>query len=342
MIYVCVPARDEARTVGPLLWKVRKVFGEFDREFRLVVFDDGSTDDTREVLQRYVGILPLTVLSSDTPVGYGAAVDRLLRHVVEVAPYPKRDAAVVLQADFSESPEYLVDLVKTLEGGADVVASSIDVRGDETLPKPRVWGRRLAPLALGRAWRTAPVEDPLSGMRAYRTIVLKKAMRDGDAPLCDAHVPWVANLQVLHRVVGYARRVDDTPIRLRYPLPARESRFRAWPALKALLSRRGTRWPEVDSEGGKRSSKSGGDRKASKPKPKSDSGPKSKSKDEGRETVAVAAGAADDASSPAPDRDGAAESGQGARRSGRRRGGRGRGRRKGSGGGGERTPENGS
>lgn len=255
MIYVCVPARDEARTVGPLLWKVRKVFGEFGREFRLVAFDDASSDDTREVLERYTSVLPLTILSSETPIGYGAAVDRMLRHVVEVAPYPKRDAAVVLQGDFSENPDFLVDLVKTLEGGIDIVASSVDAVGDEELPKPRVWGRRLAPWALGGAWRNAPVEDPVSGLRAYRIIVLKKALRESDAPLCASPDPWVASLELLRRTVAFARRIEDTPIRLRYPLPSRGSRFRAWPTLKALFRERGGSWPAVDEAGEKKRKK---------------------------------------------------------------------------------------
>ena len=85
MIYVCIPSRNEATTLGPLLWKVQKVFRAFGREFRLVVLDDGSDDDTGEVLGRYEGKLPLDVLRNPTPLGYGASVDRLLRHVGEVA-----------------------------------------------------------------------------------------------------------------------------------------------------------------------------------------------------------------------------------------------------------------
>lgn len=242
MIYVCIPARNEAATIGPLLWKVRRVLRDFGREFHLVVFDDGSSDDTREVLGRYHNKLPLTVLGEGSAVGYGAAVNRLLGHVLETSDYPKRDAAVVLQGDLTEDPEYVVDLVKAIEGGADIVAGSAGDTGAE-VPKSFRWGRRLAPLVLGSAYRTAPVDDPLCGLRAYRVIVLKKATREDDAPFCSATEPWVANVELLRRLVGFARRVETVPLTIRYQLLARESRFRAWPTLKRLFSLRSGGWP---------------------------------------------------------------------------------------------------
>ena len=71
MIYLCIPAHNEASTVGVLLWKIRNVLGEFGRDYRIVVHDDASSDETPEVLQRYRRSLPLTVLRSDEHLGYG-------------------------------------------------------------------------------------------------------------------------------------------------------------------------------------------------------------------------------------------------------------------------------
>lgn len=242
MIHVCIPAHDEATTLGPVLWKVRTVMRDFGREFRIVVLDDGSSDDTAAVLERYEEVLPLTVLRTDVPVGYGAAVDRLLRHVVDTADYAKRDAAIVLQADLTDDPADLVDLVKAIEGGADIVAGTSRSPVPED-PKPLRWGRRLAPWVLGTAWRTSPVGDPLCGLRAYRVIVLKKAVREGGAALASAPEPWAANLELLNRVIGFARRVETMALAPRYHLLHRESRFRAVPVLRRLLGLRSTRWP---------------------------------------------------------------------------------------------------
>jgi len=50
VLYICIPAYNEAQTVGVLLWRIRKVFQEYSREYEILVFDDGSTDDTAETL----------------------------------------------------------------------------------------------------------------------------------------------------------------------------------------------------------------------------------------------------------------------------------------------------
>lgn len=245
MIHVCIPTRNESTTLGPLLWKVRRVFGSLGRDFRLLVFDDASSDDTAEVLARYGSTLPLTVIRSESPVGYGVAVDRLLRRAVEDSDYPKRDAALVVQADFTDDLDRLEDLVKTLEGGADIVAGSVREWSPDTTPKAVAWARRLAPWVLGPALRGAPA-DPLTGFRAYRLIVVSKALRDDDAPIASSDEPWVANLETLHRLAPEARRIEEIDVRMRYERHARESRFRAPRALKALFTCRGRRWSAVE------------------------------------------------------------------------------------------------
>ncbi|MDH5235475.1 MAG: glycosyltransferase, partial [Gemmatimonadota bacterium] len=62
MIYICIPSHDEAPTVGVLLWRIRKVFQEYTREYEVLVYDDASTDTTRDVLAPYAKAMPLTVL----------------------------------------------------------------------------------------------------------------------------------------------------------------------------------------------------------------------------------------------------------------------------------------
>jgi len=239
LIYVCIPAHDEAATVGVLLWKTRKVMAEFDRDYRVVVLDDGSSDDTRDVLNRYKKTLPLTVFHSDERVGYGRSVERLLRYVVTQAAYPKRDCAVVLQGDFTEDPADLVSLVKVLEGGADVVAAVPDA-GSGPVPRGMRLARWAARRVMGGAYKKAPVSDPLTGLRAYRIIVLKKAFRE--SPEKDSLVKsdgWAANVELLAAVAPHARQISEAASALRYDLQVRPSRFDPWRAFRSLVRFRG-------------------------------------------------------------------------------------------------------
>jgi len=243
VIYVCVPAHNESDTIGVLLWKVGKVLGEFDRDYRIVVHDDASSDGTDEVLGRYRRSLPLTVLKSDEQLGYSGSVEKLLRWVVKKAPYPKRDCAVVLQGDFTENPEDIVGLVKVLEGGADIVAGAVDPEADDLPRGPRLV-RRFARTFLRGVFGNAPVSDPLSGLRAYRVIVLRKALRD--LPEATRFVEtdgWASNVELLGRLAPHARRIAESPLALRYDLQTRESRFQAWRTFFSLARlRAGNLW----------------------------------------------------------------------------------------------------
>src|SRR3989475_9073856 len=79
MIYVCVPAHNEARTVCLVLWKVRQVFTAFPRQYQLLVADDGSSDGTGVVLASYAKVLPLTVVTHRERQGYAKSLEELLR-----------------------------------------------------------------------------------------------------------------------------------------------------------------------------------------------------------------------------------------------------------------------
>lgn len=247
MIYITIPVHNEESTIGVLLWKIRNVMGEFGRDYEILVLDDASTDGTTEALRRYRRSLPLRVFPSDTRLGYAGALEVLIRKAVERAPYPKRDAIVTLQGDFTEHPENLVPLVKTLEGGADVVAGGLSaIQGGA--PFPFRLARWAAPRILKSTLKDCPVSDPFSSLRIYRVIVLKKALRDlGDAPLIKMS-GWAGNVELLDLAVHHARRVEEISLGLRYDIRTRKSRFRTLPTLRALNRLRGkVDWvPEKD------------------------------------------------------------------------------------------------
>ena len=247
LIYVCIPAHNEERTIGVLLWKIRKVMREFGRDYEVLVLNDASTDGTAEALDRYRRVLPLRVLEEKQGVGYPGAVQRLLREALKRTNYPKRDAAVLLQADFTESPDYIVPLIKSVEGGADIVAGVVE-RSEHPVPRPVRMARRFAPWVLGSAMRGAPVSDPLSGFRAYRLIVLKKALADFNGKPFLTTDGWASNVELLGLVAPHARRIVEAPLTLRYDADGRPSRLNAVRTLRGLLRVRRERWERPAKE----------------------------------------------------------------------------------------------
>ena len=230
MLYLCIPSHDEAPTVGLLLWKIRKTFDAFPREYQILVADDGSSDTTSEILEPYTKALPLTVIRHGERRGYARTLEELLRLAVDRTDRPKRDAAIVLHADFTHGPEYLPEIVKRLESGADMVIGQATVTGE-----PRRAARLVRKYArwLLRGVQVSGVRDIVSGYGAFRLFCLRNALKEKEGPLLTAE-GWAANAELIGRVARHARRIETVEVIERHDLRQRPSRIDPWPLARQL------------------------------------------------------------------------------------------------------------
>lgn len=225
MLYICIPAYNEAPTVGLLLWRIRKVFERYPREYEILVLDDGSTDGTAATLAPYREVLPLTVLRHSERRGYAAAVETLLRAVAQRTRYPRRDAAILMQADFTDQPEHLPEFIKRHEGGADLVVAE-QTATPATAPVPVRRLRRLGRWLVRPSIRVSGVSDPLGSYRLMRISVVRDLLKDcGEAQLLKSD-GWAANVEILAKAARFARRIEVMPLEARYDLRPRATRVR--------------------------------------------------------------------------------------------------------------------
>jgi glycosyltransferase involved in cell wall biosynthesis len=223
MLYICIPAHNEGNTIGLLLWRIRKVFQAYSREYEILVHDDGSTDGTAETLAPYAEIAPLTILRGDRTKGYAFALDALAREASRRTRYPRRDAMVVMQGDFTDQPEQLPELIKRFEGGADIVIGE-RVPGREPPEVRRL--RQLAPWALRFSVGLGGVSDPFGSYRLFRISLIRELLKtEPEKPLASGY-GWAANLELLLATIPLARRVERLDVVPRYDLRVRPTRIR--------------------------------------------------------------------------------------------------------------------
>jgi glycosyltransferase involved in cell wall biosynthesis len=231
MLYICIPAHDEGTTIGLLLWRIRKVFQGYSREYEILVYDDASSDGTAEILAPYADVIPLTVLRGEKRMGYAHALDMLAREASKRTKYPRRDGMIVMQADFTDQPENLPELIKRFEGGADIVLAERPAADEPTQVKRL---RQLGPWAIRFSIGVEGIRDPFASLRLIRISIVREILKTSpDKPLVIGD-GWGANVSLLLSTLPLARRVEKVEVAPRYDLRVRSSRIRPFSDALAL------------------------------------------------------------------------------------------------------------
>jgi glycosyltransferase involved in cell wall biosynthesis len=167
-----VPAYNEAATIAEVLERVEAL--ELDKQ--VIVVDDGSSDDTPAILERWQDGHAGRIVLRQPNRGKGAAIRAAIPHV-------DGDIALIQDADMEYDPADVPALIEPIERGvADVVFGS-RLTGGRPQRAYLFWhlvGNRFLSLVTNVLYNTT-LHDMETGYKAFRADVLRSlALRQDD------------------------------------------------------------------------------------------------------------------------------------------------------------------
>jgi len=215
MVIITLPAYNEARTLPALLGAIRQSMQENGIEYRVVIVNDGSTDDTAAVANSLAGEMPITVIEHGENRGLGEAIRTGLLGALEGA--DPRDIIVTMDSDNTHTPGLIARMVRGIREGNDVVIASRYRQGANIRGVPRY--RRIlsfaARIIFGLVFPTPNVRDFTCGFRAYRAEMLARAFDEyGDEFVAQSGFSCMVDILLKLRRMGAI--MSEVPLILRY------------------------------------------------------------------------------------------------------------------------------
>lgn len=200
VLSVIIPARNESENLPICINKIREKLRQETIKYEIIVIDDGSTDNTREIMkdfsQKDKSILCFTNTKEN---GFGRAVRLGLEKF-------NGDAVAIMMADSSDSPNDLVTYWHILQQGNDCVFGSRFMKGSMVIdyPKFKLILNRLVNTAIRFAFRIR-CNDITNAFKMYRREVI-----EGCRPLISPHFNLTVEIPLKAIIRGYNWKI--TPI----------------------------------------------------------------------------------------------------------------------------------
>ena len=198
-VSVIVPTLNEADNIEPLLSRILQCNSHANFSMEVIIVDDGSTDGTPGLVQKWQQDHPVRLLSREGKRGLAGAI-------LTGAKIARGNIVVVMDADLSHPPEAIPELARPIMAGThDMVIGSRYMPGGST-PGWSPLRRAFSLLATFLAWPLADVRDPLSGFFAIHRKYLARVKED--------LAGFKIGLELLVRG-GESLRVTEIPIEFR-------------------------------------------------------------------------------------------------------------------------------
>ncbi len=234
MIYIILPIYNEADVIGKLLEKIDNEMKKNSYEYKIIAINDGSTDNTINVIRLYQKTIPLDLVDFKENRGVGEVFRRGFEHILKKA--QDNDIVVTMDADNTHEPRLIKMMQARLNEGYDVVIASCFATGGMYVGVP--FFRYLMTIACNRLYQTL---FPIRGIReytgfyrAYNAGALKKAFLRFGSTLIETD-GFAVMAEFLIKLRRIPVMITEVPLILRYDQKGEKSKLKVFPTIKEHL-----------------------------------------------------------------------------------------------------------
>jgi glycosyltransferase involved in cell wall biosynthesis len=167
---VVIPLLNEEATLRELTSQIQKATANLDSKTEIIFVDDGSTDDSWNIIQQIAHTSPdISAIRFRRNFGKAAALQAGFARA-------RGSRIVTMDADLQDDPREIPRLLAKLDQGFDLVSGWKQIRHD---PWHKVFPSRVFNAMVSR-WTGVQLHDINCGLKAYRSEVVKEIQLYGE------------------------------------------------------------------------------------------------------------------------------------------------------------------
>ena len=231
MLWIMFPAYNEEKNLVRLLPELDRFLADKNKDYRILIVNDGSTDSTGNIGRHLDKPLPIQIISHEVNRGIGevfktgfSAVDRMCG---------EKDLLVVLEADGTSDYNLIPIMVDKLKKGSDIVIASRYVKGGayRNFPVKRHMISLIGNIVLRFAFGNKKIKDYTIFYRGYKVSLIKEALARYKDKLITSKT-FLANTEILGNLTRLTDKISEIPFVYSYDRKIGKSKM---PLLKTLF-----------------------------------------------------------------------------------------------------------